>query len=58
MQGPLRERMKKLCELIVAEQDPARFLRLVQELNDLLQQNRERINDLGSGSSPHQSVEN
>ena len=38
-----RETMHILCERIAKEQDHERFLRLVQELNDLLEHKGQRL---------------
>jgi hypothetical protein len=40
-----RERMTLLCELIATEQDHQKFVRLVQELNDLLDNKESRLED-------------
>jgi hypothetical protein len=37
-----RQRMQLLCEQIATEQDHAKFLQLVQELNDLLDHEEHR----------------
>jgi Skp family chaperone for outer membrane proteins len=39
-----QERTKSLCERIAKEQDQEKFLKLVQELNDLLDRNNDRKN--------------
>lgn len=38
-----RERMQFLCEQIAKEEDPAKFTKLVQELNDLLEHKVQRL---------------
>jgi hypothetical protein len=38
-----RERMHILCERIAKEQDHERFVKLVQELNDLLEHKEQRM---------------
>jgi hypothetical protein len=38
-----RERWKQLCEQIAVEQDPARFMALVDELNRLLEEKERRL---------------
>jgi len=38
-----RQRMQLLCEQIATEQDHARFVQLVQELNDLLDHMEPRL---------------
>ncbi len=40
-----RERMNLLCELIAKEQDHQKFVKLVQELNDLLDHKESRLED-------------
>lgn len=35
---PMNERIRKLCEAISSESDPSKFMHLVTELNQLLQQ--------------------
>ena len=38
-----RERMHILCERIAKEQDHSKFVKLVQELNDLLENKEHRL---------------
>ena len=38
-----KQRMQLLCEQIATEQDHARFVQLVQELNDLLDHKEHRL---------------
>ncbi len=40
-----RERMSVLCERIAKEQDHDKFVKLVQELNDLLDHKEQRLED-------------
>lgn len=40
-----RERMHILCERIAKEQDHETFVKLVQELNDLLDHKEQRLED-------------
>ena len=40
-----RERMHILCEWIAKEQDHDKFVKLVQELNDLLDHKGQRLED-------------
>jgi altronate dehydratase len=40
-----RERMHALCERIAKEQNHEKFVKLVQELNDLLEHKQERLED-------------
>jgi hypothetical protein len=43
MQGETGERWKLLCELAAKEQDPAKLIELVREINDLLEAKRARL---------------
>jgi len=40
-----RERMHTLCERIATEQNHDKFVKLVQELNDLLDHKEQRLED-------------
>ena len=40
-----RERMYQLCALIEKEQDHLRFLQLIEELNELLDRQEQRLED-------------
>lgn len=40
-----REHMRVLCERIAKEQDHDKFVKLVQELNDLLDHKEQRLED-------------
>lgn len=40
-----RERMHLLCERIAKEQDHEKFVKLVQDLNDLLENKERRLED-------------
>jgi hypothetical protein len=40
-----RERMHTLCERIAKEQNHEKFVKLVQELNDLLDHKEQRLED-------------
>jgi hypothetical protein len=40
-----RERMYQLCAMIEKEKDHAKFLRLIQELNQLLEHTERRLQD-------------
>ena len=42
-----RERMYALCEQIITEKDHAKFLRLIEELNDLLERKEQRLEPSG-----------
>ena len=39
-----KEHWKELCEQIAIEQDPTRFMALVDELNKLLEEKERRLN--------------
>ena len=45
MRSEERERMYQLCALIEKEQDHHRFLRLIEELNELLERQERRLED-------------
>jgi altronate dehydratase len=40
-----RERMHALCERIAKEQNHEKFVKLVQELNDMLEHKEQRLED-------------
>ncbi len=44
-----RERMHILCERIAKEQNHEKFVKLVQELNDLLDHKEKRLEDSSQG---------
>lgn len=44
MQGKTRERWEELCEQAANEQDPAKMLEIVAEINRLLDAKYDRIN--------------
>jgi hypothetical protein len=44
-----RDRMHLLCERIAKEQDHDKFVTLVQELNDLLENKERRLEDPADG---------
>ncbi|PYV84852.1 MAG: hypothetical protein DMG93_03405 [Acidobacteria bacterium] len=46
MQGETRERWQRLCEQAAIEQNPARLMDLVNEINRLLDEKQERLNNL------------
>lgn len=39
-----KEQWQRLCEQILVEQDPERFMALVHELNELLEEKERRLN--------------
>lgn len=43
MDGEKKERWLRLCEQAVTEQDPAKLLQLVQEINRLLEEKEQRL---------------
>jgi len=43
MQGAVKERWIELCELITKEQNPKKFLVLIEELNRLLDEKEQRL---------------
>jgi hypothetical protein len=43
MQGEKKERWLKLCEQAANEQDPNELLKLVREINDLLEEKERRL---------------
>ena len=43
MRGKLKEDWMRLCEQIAVEQDSARMLKLVQELNRMLDEKEQRL---------------
>ena len=45
MRSEERERMYQLCALIEKEQDHHRFLQLIEELNELLERQEQRLED-------------
>ncbi len=45
-----RERMQMLCERIAKEQNHDKFVKLVQELNDLLEHKERRLDDTSKDS--------
>ena len=51
------ERWKKICAQVATENDPAKFVALLEELNHLLEAREQRLRDLRSKSrlevNPH-----
>ena len=43
MKGETRERWQRLCELTAEEQDHEKLLKLVKEINDLLEAKEKRL---------------
>ena len=44
MQGPVKERWQILCEQAATEQDSAKLVELVKEINQLLEEKQKRLN--------------
>jgi hypothetical protein len=51
MQGENAERWRMLCERAASEQDPARLMELVREINRLLEEKEERLRALRTDKS-------
>jgi hypothetical protein len=47
-----KERWQALADLAVNEQDPKKFMELIREINDLLEEKQRRLNNLRLGKSP------
>ena len=45
MLGQRRERWMELCELAAKEQDPEKLLKLVQQINQMLEEKQNRLDD-------------
>jgi hypothetical protein len=60
MKDETKERWQRLCEQASVEQDPAKLLKLVTEINDLLEQKRLRLNMPGviHGDTDESSAQN
>ena len=43
MEGPNKERWFQLCQQAAVEQDPAKMLELITEINDLLEEKEKRL---------------
>jgi hypothetical protein len=48
MQGEKKERWMELCEQAAKEQDPEELLKLVEQINDLLEEKERRLGVLPS----------
>jgi len=48
LQGERRERLMKLAAEVAAEQDPKKFLALIVELNELLEEKERRLQSQGN----------
>jgi hypothetical protein len=45
MQGETKERWMHLCELAASEQNPAKLLELIREINNLLEAKEKRLKE-------------
>jgi len=52
MQGATQERLKLLCEQAATEKDPEKFLKLIREINDMLEAKRLRLSGTKADSQP------
>jgi hypothetical protein len=52
MQGPTKERWQELCQLAAVEQDPARMLELMREINALLIEKEQRLVQKAGSEKP------
>jgi hypothetical protein len=52
MQGPSQERLKLLCEQAAVEKNPDRFLKIIREINDMLEAKRARLCGMDTDSQP------
>jgi hypothetical protein len=50
MQGQAKDRWLQLCEQAAVEQDPAKLLELIREINHLLEEKRARLDKKKSNS--------
>ena len=46
MLGQNRERWMELCELASKEQDPEKLLKLVQQINQMLEEKQNRLDEM------------
>ena len=46
MQGEIKERWMRLCEMAATEQDSVKLLEIVQEINRLLEEKEQRLTKL------------
>jgi len=52
MQGPTQERLKLLCEQAAVEKHPDKFLKIIREINDMLEAKRSRLCGTDADSKP------
>ena len=43
MQGPTKERWFRLCQQAAVEHDPVKMLKLITEINDILEEKEKRL---------------
>jgi len=55
MRGDKRERWMELCAQAAEEQDPAKLLKLIAEIDRMLCEKQERLGTLRSGKSPDEN---
>jgi hypothetical protein len=51
MKGQTLERWQQLCVFAVEEQDPAKLMELVKEINRLLEEKEQRLKEARSGTT-------
>ena len=51
MQGEAKQRWQDLCEQAAIEQDPERLMRLIEEINRLLEAKEKRLQERETGRS-------
>jgi hypothetical protein len=52
MQGATQDRLKLLCEQAATEKDPDKFLKIIREINDMLEAKRLRLSGTKADSKP------
>jgi hypothetical protein len=52
MQDATQERLKILCKQAATEEDPEKFLKLIPEINDMLELKRVRLSAANADSKP------
>jgi hypothetical protein len=52
MYGATQERLKLLCEQAATEKDPEEFIKLIREINDMLELKRVRLSAANADSKP------
>jgi hypothetical protein len=51
MRGEKRERWEQLCKLAADEQDPDRLMKLIEEINRLLEEKEDRLKQRRSSTA-------